>query len=111
MEISIVKGNDRLNGQYQQALKGTNGDRDAAAAAIETISSAKGYKPDQDISVMQGKNGGLIVSQGEGPSSLNLAVPQSKPGDFDRVSTQMAQLPQVTPVAQNLDQPERTRTV
>lgn len=101
----LAPGNERLNKQFEQALKGTGGDRDAAAAAVavDTISKAPGYKPDQDISVMQGKNG-LIVVQGQGDAALNLQVPQAKPGDFDKIATQMAQPQQV---AMQPDQPEQ----
>ncbi len=100
-----------LNRQYEQALKGANGDKDAAALAVQTISQTAGYKPDQDIAVLQGKNGQLIATQGQGDASLNVAVPQAKPGDFERISTQIAQQPQTTQVAQQQDQPERARTV
>jgi hypothetical protein len=108
--IALAGGNIQINRQFEQALKGTNGDRDAAAVAVETISRAQSYKPDQDISVVQGKNG-LVVSQGQGDAALNLAVPQAKPGDFERVSTQIAAQPQDQPLAQRLDQPERARTM
>lgn len=106
---TLVPGNDRLNRQFEQALKGTNGDRDAAAVAVNAIREAGG-KPDQDIAVNQGKNG-LIVSQGQGDAALNVPMPQAKAGDFERISTQMAQTPQPTQVAQQQDQPERARTV
>jgi hypothetical protein len=98
-----------MNRQFEQALKGSNGDRDAAALAVDTISRTQGYRPDQDISVVQGKNGNFIVSQGQGDAALNLAVPQAKQGDLERVSSQLAQAPQPQPSAQPLDQPERTR--
>lgn len=100
---SLALGNDRLNKQFEQALKGTGGDRDAAAMAVDTISKASGYKPDQDISVLQGKNG-LIVSQGEGASGLNLPVPQAKQGDFDRIA---AAQPAQQQVALQPEQSER----
>ncbi len=106
---NLVPGNDRLNRQFEQALKGTNGDRDAAAVAVNAIRDAGG-KPEQDISVALGKNG-LIVSQGQGDAALNVPVPQAKPGDFERVAAQMAQPQQTTQVAQQIDQPERTRTM
>jgi hypothetical protein len=100
----LAPGNERLNKQFEQALKGTGGDRDAAAVAVDTISKAPGYKPDQDISVMQGKNG-LIVSQGEGATSLNLSVPQSKQGDFERIAA--AQPAQPQQIAMQPEQQER----
>jgi hypothetical protein len=104
----LVSGNDAINRQFEQALKGTHGDRDAAAVAVDTISRAPGYKPDQDISVVQGKNG-LIVSQGQGDTALNAAMPPVKQGDFERVSSQMSQTS--TPeIAQQTEPPERTRT-
>lgn len=87
--VALVPGNDAVNRQFEQALKGTNGDRDAAALAVDTISKTLGYKPDQDISVTQGKNG-LIVSQGQGDSALNLEVPAAKPGDFERIAASKA---------------------
>ena len=107
--LTLAAGNAQVKRQLEQALKGTNGARDGAAVAVDTISKAPGYRPDQDISVMPGKNG-LIVSQGQGDAALNLQVPQAKQGDFERVSTQMAQAPQTQPIAQQLDQPERART-
>jgi hypothetical protein len=103
--VALAPGNDPVNRQFEQALKGANGDKDAAAVAVDTISKAPGYKPDQDISVMQGKNG-LIVAQGEGPTSLALQVPQAKQGDFERVSAQMAQPQQI---AIQPDQPQQER--
>ena len=102
---TLVAGNSPVNKQFEQALKGANGDKDAAAVALDTISKAPGYKPDQDISVMQGKNG-LVVAQGEGPTSLALQVPQAKQGDFERVSAQMAQPQQI---AMQPDQPQQER--
>lgn len=92
-------GNEPVNKQFQQALKGTNGDKDAAAVALETIKNNPSYKENQDISVVQGKNGGFIVSQGQGDSAVNLAVQPAKQGDFDRVATQLAQPQQSQQVA------------
>lgn len=103
---ALAPGNDGANKHFEQALKGTNGDRDAAAVAVETIRNTPGYKPDQDISVMSGKNG-LIVSQGQGDTALNAAVPQAKQGDFERVATQMAQPQQPQQVAVQPEPPER----
>ncbi len=102
---TLVAGNSPVNKQFEQALKGANGDKDAAAVALDTISKAPGYKPDQDISVMQGRNG-LVVAQGEGPTSLALQVPQAKQGDFERVSAQMAQPQQI---AMQPEQPQQER--
>lgn len=104
-------GNEQTNRQFEQALKGANGDRDAAAVAVATIRETPGYKPDQDISVAQGKNG-LIVSQGQGDAALNVPVPQAKQGDFERVAQQLAVQPPQTPqiAAQQPDQPERKPT-
>jgi hypothetical protein len=76
---------------FQQALKGSGGDLDAAAVVVNTISQTPGYRPDQDISVVQGKHG-AIVSQGQGDSALNLPVPAARPGDFERIATDMSQL-------------------
>lgn len=108
---TLLEGNSALNRHFEQALKGANGDKDAAALALQTMSQSPGYNPNADINVVQGKNGGLIVSQGEGATAINLPVPQAKAGDFERVAAQMAQLPQTTQVAQQQDQPERTRTM
>jgi hypothetical protein len=108
----LVPGNDNLNRQFAQALQGTSGDRDAAAAAIDAISRSPGYRPDQDIAVVQGRNGQLIATQGQGDAALNVAVPKANPGDFERVANQIAQAPQPTQVAAvQPDQPERARTV
>lgn len=103
-------GNEQTNRQFEQALKGTNGDRDAAAVAVATIRETPGYKPDQDISVAQGKNG-LIVTQGQGDAALNVPVPQPKSGDFERVSQQLAQATPQADVAQVAEQAQRSRNV
>lgn len=104
---SLVPGNDRVNKHFEQALKGTGGDRDAAAVAVNTIANTPGFKQDQDISVMQGKNG-LIVSQGQGDAAMNLQVPQAKQGDFEKVAAQMAAQPQQTQqIAMQPEQQER----
>ena len=105
----LSPGNDRINKHFEQALKGSGGDKDAAAVAVDTISKTPGFKSDQDISVMQGRNG-LIVAQGEGPTGLALQVPQAKPGDFEKVAAQMAAQPQQTQqvaAAQPTEQQER----
>ncbi len=99
----LEDGTHPYSKHFTQALEGANGNRDAAAAAVDAISKAPGYKPDQDISVTQGKNG-LIVSQGQGDAALNLQVPQAKPGDFEKIATQMAQPQQI---AMQTDQPEQ----
>ena len=111
---TLAPGNDAFNRQFDQALKGTNGDRDAAALAVDTISRTPGYKADQDIAVVQGRNGNFIATQGLGDAALNVAVPPAQQGDFDRVATQMAaqsqQNPQQNPqvaVAQPTEQQER----
>lgn len=103
---ALAPGNDGANKHFEQALKGTNGDRDAAAVAVETIRNTPGYKPDQDISVMSGKNG-LIVSQGQGDTALNAAVPQAKQGDFERVAAQLAQPQPSQQIAAQPESPER----
>ncbi len=105
-DASLAPGNDRVNKHFEQALKGTGGDRDAAAVAVSTIANTPGFKQDQDISVMQGKNG-LIVAQGEGPTSLALQVPQAKQGDFEKVAAQMAQPQQVQQIVMQPEQQER----
>ncbi len=96
--------------QFAQALEGTNGNRDAAAVAVDTISKTPGYKADQDIAVVQGRNGNFIATQGQGDAALNVAVPQAQQGDFDRVATQMAAQPQQSQqvaLAQPTEQQER----
>ncbi len=107
---ALVPGNDRLNAQFGQALKGAGGNWDAAALAVDTISKMPGYKPDQDIAVVQGRNGNFIATQGQGEAALNVAVPPAQQGDFERVATQMAAQPQQNPqvaVAQPTEQQER----
>jgi hypothetical protein len=109
---TLVSGNDHLNRQFAQALQGTHGDRDAAAAAIETLRNTAGYKADQDIAVVQGRNGQWIATQGQGDAALNALVTKVNPGDFERVANQIAQAPQPTQTAAvQPDQPERPRTV
>lgn len=109
---ALVPGNDNLNRQFAQALQGTNGDRDAAATAIETLRNAPGYRADQDVAVVQGRNGQLIATQGQGDAAINVAVPKANPGDFERVANQLAQTPQSTQnVASQPDQPERARAM
>jgi len=105
---TLVPGNDAVNRQFSQALQGAGGDRDAAAVAVDAISRTQGFKPDQDIAVIQGRNG-LIVTQGDGATGINVPVPQAKAGDFERVATQMAQAPQQVAMVQ--DAPERARQV
>lgn len=90
-----TQANAQFNRQFEQALKGTNGDRDAAAVAVNAIREAGG-KPDQDIVVGQGKNG-FIVSQGQGDAALNVQVPQAKAGDYERIAAQAAQQTPTTP--------------
>lgn len=108
----LVPGNDNLNRQFAQALQGTHGDRDAAAAAIDAISRSPGYRPDQDVAVVQGRNGQLIATQGQGDAAINVAVPQAQPGDFERIAASKAAEPPVQQVAAlQPDQPERARTV
>ncbi|NJK42656.1 MAG: hypothetical protein HC937_02985 [Aquincola sp.] len=98
------------NRLFAQALEGTNGNRDAAAAALEAISKSPGFKPDQDIAVVQGKNGNLIATQGQGDAALNVPVPEAKQGDFERVARQIAEQPQQPQQIAQQDQPERART-
>jgi hypothetical protein len=99
---TLAPENARFKKHFEQALKGTGGDNDMAAVAVYTISQAPGFKPDQDISVVQGKNG-LIVSQGEGAASLNLPIPEAKLGAFDKIAAHMAQPQQVQQVAMQPD--------
>ncbi|TXI51100.1 MAG: hypothetical protein E6Q50_01965 [Lysobacter sp.] len=91
----LAAGDEALNRQFAQALRGASGDRDVAAVAVAALREAPGYKPEQDIRVAQGKNG-WVVSQGEGDAALNVRVPPAQPGDFERVSQRLAQAtPQV----------------
>lgn len=41
---ALTAGNDPASKQFQQALKGANGDKDVAAVALETIKNNPGYK-------------------------------------------------------------------
>jgi hypothetical protein len=104
--VALVEGNESFSRQFAQALKGTNGDCDTVAMAVDAISKAAGYKPDQGISVVQGKNG-LVVSQGQGDTAVNVAVPQVNQGDFERVATQIAQQPQPVQIAVQPEVQER----
>jgi hypothetical protein len=114
VKVTSAPHNARFNDHFEQALKGANGDRDAAAVAVYTISQSAGFKPEQDISVVQGKNG-LIVSQGDGATGLNLQVPPAKPGDVEKIAAEMAQPQQVQQVAmqpdQSLEQRNKAQTV
>jgi hypothetical protein len=108
---TLVQGNESVNRQFLQALKGTNGDIDAAARAVETISKLPGYKLDQEIAVLQGTKG-LIVSQGQGDTALNASIPQAKAGDFERIADQFAKDPQSPEiVATRPSQPEAKRVI
>jgi hypothetical protein len=106
--MPLLSDDERINLHFAQALRGSGGDRDAAAAAVNTISQAPGYKPDQDISVTQGKSG-LIVSQGQGDAALNLQVPQAKQGDFEKIATQMAQPQQAQQIAMRQEEVQQER--
>lgn len=88
--VALAPGNEHVNRQFEQALRATGGDRDSAALAVDTIRNAPGYKADEAITVMAGRNG-LIVSQGQGDAALNLQIPQATPGDFDRVAARLQQ--------------------
>jgi hypothetical protein len=101
---TLVQGNEPVNRQFAQALKGANGDMDTAARAVEAISKLPGYRPDQEIAVLQGRNG-LLVSQGHGDMALTAPIPQAKVGDFEKISIQMTQQPPSAQVA--LGQPEK----
>jgi hypothetical protein len=113
----LVDGNDRINNQFAQALTGTNGDRNTAALAVHTISQVQGYRETENIRIIEGRSG-LVASQGDGATSINVQVPQGKPGDFERVSTQLAlaqpaQTPnlQVAALEQTQDQTRKAPTV
>lgn len=109
---TLVPGNEAVNRQFTQALQGTNGDRDTAAAAIETLRNTQGYKIDQDIAVLQGRNGQFIASQGQGDTALNVAVAKANPGEFERVAHMIAQTPQPAQMAAAQPEPsERARMV
>jgi hypothetical protein len=95
--FALVEGNRSINDQYrslnEQAIAlGVSNPSDQAAVALKTLHGAKGYNPESggDLKLMMGNHGGLIVSQGEGSSSLNLRVPQAEKGDFEKVSTELA---------------------
>ncbi len=79
-----------LNRQLEQALKGAE-NKDIAAVAFETIRNAKGYSPNDPICVLQSNHGTPLVAQRlNEPNGIALAVPEAKPGDYERVSTQLA---------------------
>ena len=44
---ALTPDNECINTHFEQVLKRTGGDRDAAAMALNTISQAPGFKPDQ----------------------------------------------------------------
>jgi hypothetical protein len=101
----VLNNSERLlPKQFDQALKATGGDRDQAAVILETISKSPQFKPEQDISVSKSVNGGgLIVSQGQGDTAVNLAVPQASRGDYERISSQPTYSPSPPPtIASNL---------
>ena len=105
---SKVAANQR-DRQFFQALQGFEGTdapnkSEMAALALNMIRQAPGFKPDQAINVMQGKHG-FIVSQGEGPTSLALQIPQFKHGDFESIALAQPTRPQQ--VAMPSEQPER----
>lgn len=113
----LVDGNDRLNNQFAQAMNGSNGNRDTAALAVQTISQAQGYRETENIKIIEGKNG-LVVSQGDGATSINVPMPASKAGDFERIAAQLAQTqpaqssnPQVVALEQTQDQTRKSQTV
>lgn len=112
---TLVEGNDAINKLFKQAMSGVENTNipnklDAAALAVQTISQSSAFKPNEDISVMEGKKG-LIVSQGQGPAGVNLLVPPAEPGDFNKVSEQMtrSQPQQNMQLAQALSDPELTQ--
>lgn len=86
--LEHAAGDDAVVGVVYQARA------DAAALAVDTISKTPGYKPYQEIAVVQGRNGNFIATQGLGDAALNVAVPSAQQGDFERVATQMAAKPQ-----------------
>lgn len=113
-DASQFSADPRLQRQFDQALaslQGTNtpNPRDAAALAVQAARTAPGYDPDGDLRVVAGANGGLIAYQRDDASGVRIAVPQANPGDFDRVSTQLAQVPNPQ-LALQTEQPERART-
>lgn len=100
----------QLERQFAQALSGiqttgTPNQRDAAALAVQAISSTPGYDPAGEVRVVAGAKGDLIVFQGQGETGVRAAVPEAKPGDFERVTDQLAQ----QPVALAAQQPETER--
>jgi hypothetical protein len=97
--VALVEGNKNINDQYRSLNEkaialGVSNPSDQAAVALKTLYDAKGYNPESgdDLKLLRSNHGGLIVSQGEGPTSINLQVPQAKQGDFQKVSTELASI-------------------
>lgn len=118
---TLVEGNEAINKLFKQAMSGIENTNvpnklDAAALAVQTISQAPGFKQEQGISVMEGIKG-LIVSQGEGPASINMLVAEAKHGDLQKVSAQMTQSQQMdtkvalAPPDENLTKQQSVRTM
>jgi murein DD-endopeptidase MepM/ murein hydrolase activator NlpD len=96
---TLVAGNNIINDHYKQAFEGGAGrDPDIAARAVGIIQGAKGYKPDEPIAVIDGRYGKL-VTQGEGPTGLNIAIGEVAPGEYERVSKRLTESLQPTTVA------------
>jgi hypothetical protein len=62
--------------------------------------------------VIQGRNGSLIATQGQGDTALNVALAKVGPGEFERVANQIGQSSQPIQVAvAQSEQPECGRTI
>lgn len=112
--IEAFSGDPLKERQFAQVLnslqdKDVPNKRDAAALAVQAISSTPGYDPAGEVNVVAGNKGGLVAFQGQDASGVRASVPEAKPGDFERVSEQLAQV-QTLQLAQQTDQPERTKT-
>jgi hypothetical protein len=114
--MALSAGNDAANRQYdglrQQAVAlNLPNAEDQAAVALQSIRQVPGFKTDQNIELMHGKNGGLIASQGEGATALNTPVPQARQGDFERVAAQLSQTPPAQTLTANpSDNPQQNET-
>jgi hypothetical protein len=86
----VDTANSPLTKQLAQAVQGA-GDKDTGARAFEIIKDMKGYSPNDAIHIVQGNNGTQLVAQRpDQANSIATPVTGVTPGDFERVSTQVA---------------------
>ncbi len=86
----VDTANSPLTKQLAQAVQGA-GDKDTGARAFELIEKMPGYSPKDAIHIVQGNNGTTLVAQRpDQATSIATPVTGVTPGDFERVSTQVA---------------------